>query len=249
MLKIQNLRKSFGNNEILKDISIEVNDGEIAAIIGPSGTGKTTLLRCINFLEHADSGQITIDQTSVDVKHATRRDILTLCRHSGMVFQSFNLFRNKTVLENVTEGLTVVKKIPPKLAKERALEELKKVGMEGYENHYPSQISGGQQQRVSIARAMAMDPSILLMDEPTSALDPELSKEVLNAVLKVAKEGIPVLIVTHEIDFAREVSSKIIFMENGYVVEEGTPREIFTNPKQERTKQFLERISPIDYQI
>ncbi len=249
MLEIKDIKKAFDGKEILKGISFEVHNGEIAALIGPSGTGKTTLLRCINFLERADSGNITIDDISVDVKQAKKKDILEICRHSGMVFQSYNLFRNKTVLENVTEGLVIVKKKSAKEAEEIAKRELDKVGMLEYLSQYPSQISGGQQQRVSIARAMAMEPSILLMDEPTSALDPELSKEVLTTIRKVADQGVPVLIVTHEIDFAREVSHKVIFMENGLVVEEGTPKEIFLEPKEERTKQFIARISPADYQI
>ena len=249
MLKLENIVKSFEKNEILKGITFEVKDGEIAALIGPSGTGKTTLLRCINFLVRADSGKITIDNISVDVRHARKKEILEICRHSGMVFQSYNLFRNKTVLENVTEGLIVVKKKSRSEAEAIAKRELEKVGMLEHIDKYPGQISGGQQQRVSIARAMAMEPSILLMDEPTSALDPELSKEVLVTIKKVAEQGVPVLIVTHEIDFAREVSNKVIFMENGTVVEEGTPREIFVEPKQERTKQFIARILPADYQI
>lgn len=249
MLKIEHLYKAFGSKEILKDISLQVSDGEIVTILGPSGTGKTTLLRCVNFLERAQKGTITIDDITVDTVHASKHDILQICRHSGMVFQTYNLFRNKTVLENVMEGLVVVKKMGKKEAKEIAQVELAKVGMTEFESQYPSQISGGQQQRVAIARAIAMEPSILLLDEPTSALDPELSKEVLNTIRKVAKEGMTMLIVTHEIDFARELSNRIVFMEGGVVVEEGPPREIFLTPKQERTRQFIQRIYPANYQI
>lgn len=249
MLTIEHLKKSFGEKEILDDISLEVDNGEIVTIIGPSGTGKTTLLRCINFLEHAERGRITIDDASADCSHAPHRDILRLVRKSGMVFQTYNLFRNKTVTENVTEGLTVVKKMSKKEALEIARVELDKVGMTEWKDSYPSQISGGQQQRVAIARALAMGPSILLLDEPTSALDPELSKEVLNTVRKVAGEGISMLIVTHEIEFAREISNRIIFMENGKIVEQGPPKDIFTFPKEERTKSFIQRLYPMDYQI
>lgn len=247
MLTIEHLKKAFGNKQILNDISLEVNNGEIVTIIGPSGTGKTTLLRCINFLEHAEEGKITIDDVSVDCSHTSRRHTLELVRKSGMVFQTYNLFRNKTVLENVTEGLTVIKKLPKKEAVEIARAELNKVGMIEWENSYPSQISGGQQQRTAIARAIAMEPSILLLDEPTSALDPELSAEVMQTIKKIANEGITMLIVTHEIDFARELSNRIVFMEGGNIVEQGTPREIFNNPKQERTKQFIRKLNPIDY--
>ena len=249
MLKVEHLEKSFGNKKILDDISLTVDNGEIVSIIGPSGTGKTTLLRCINFLEHAEKGTITIDNVSVDARHASRRHILELVRKSGMVFQTYNLFRNKTVLENVTEGLKVIKKLRKKEALEIAMTELEKVGMTEWKDSYPSQISGGQQQRVAIARALAMSPTILLLDEPTSALDPELSKEVLNTIRKVAEEGISMLIVTHEIEFAREISNRIVFMENGNIVEQGTPREIFNSPKEERTKEFIHRLYPLDYQI
>lgn len=249
MLKINDLHKSFGTKEILKGVSLQVSDGEIVTIIGPSGTGKTTLLRCVNFLERAQKGAITIDDVSVDTAHASKKEILQICRRSGMVFQTYNLFRNKTVLENVMEGLLVVKKLPKKEALDIARTELAKVGMTEFESQYPSQISGGQQQRAAIARAIAMEPSILLLDEPTSALDPELSAEVLNTIKKVAKEGMTMLIVTHEIEFARELSNRIVFMDGGVIVEEGTPREIFLSPKQERTKQFIQRLYPVDYQI
>lgn len=250
MLNIEHLQKSFGDKQILKDISLSVENGEIVTIIGPSGTGKTTLLRCVNFLEHAEKGTITIDDVSVNCKHAFGRHVMDLVRKSGMVFQTYNLFRNKTVLENVLEGLRVVKKIPKNEALEIARTQLERVGMTEWENQYPNQISGGQQQRVAIARALAMEPSILLLDEPTSALDPELSKEVLNTIRKVAEDGkVSMLIVTHEIEFAREISHRIVFMENGNIVEQGTPKEIFSNPKEERTKQFIRRLYPIDYQI
>ena len=208
------------------------------------------MLRCVNFLEHAEKGMITIDDVSVNCKHAFGHHVMDLVRKSGMVFQTYNLFRNKTVLENVLEGLRVVKKIPKNKALEIARTQLERVGMTEWENQYPNQISGGQQQRVAIARALAMEPSILLLDEPTSALDPELSKEVLNTIRKVAEDGkVSMLIVTHEIEFAREISHRIVFMENGNIVEQGTPKEIFSNPKEERTKQFIRRLYPIDYQI
>ena len=250
MLNIEHLQKSFGDKQILKDISLSVENGEIVTIIGPSGTGKTTLLRCVNFLEHAEKGTITIDDVSVNCKHAFGHHVMDLVRKSGMVFQTYNLFRNKTVLENVLEGLRVVKKIPKNKALEIARTQLERVGMTEWENQYPNQISGGQQQRVAIARSLAMEPSILLLDEPTSALDPELSKEVLNTIRKVAEDGkVSMLIVTHEIEFAREISHRIVFMENGNIVEQGTPKEIFSNPKEERTKQFIRRLYPIDYQI
>lgn len=250
MLQITNLQKSFGDKQILKDISLRVETGEIVTIIGPSGTGKTTLLRCVNFLEHAEKGNITIDDVTVNCKHNSRHHVIDLVRKSGMVFQTYNLFRNKTVLENVMEGLRVVQKKSKKEAMEIAKDQLERVGMIEWQNPYPNQISGGQQQRVAIARALAMKPSILLLDEPTSALDPELSKEVLNTIRKVASEGdVSMLIVTHEFDFAREISNRIVFMENGTIVEEGSPKDIFNQPKEERTKQFIQRLYPIDFQI
>ena len=248
MLNVEHLKKTFGELEILKDISMHVSDGEIVTIIGPSGTGKTTLLRCINFLERADGGTVTIDDVTVDCKSPASKDILRICRRSGMVFQTFNLFRNKTVLENVTEGLTVVKRLPKREAVCIAREKLETVGMLDHADHYPSQISGGQQQRVAIARAIAMEPSILLLDEPTSALDPELSKEVLTTIKKVAEQGATMLIVTHEIAFAQSISDRIIFMENGLIVEKGPPEQVISNPKEQRTRQFMRRIRPEDYE-
>ena len=242
MLKIEHLKKTFSGKTILDDISLEVKSGEIVSIIGPSGTGKTTLLRCVNFLEKPDRGTITIDEVTADAEHSDGKTIHRLVQKSGMVFQSYNLFHNKTVLENV-------KKRSRKEAEEIALEKLKEVGMLEWKDSYPSQISGGQQQRTAIARAVAMQPSILLLDEPTSALDPELTKEVLEAIRTIANDGITMLTVTHEIDFARELSDRIIFMDKGNIVEEGTPREIFNHPKEQRTREFLEFLFPADYQI
>ena len=249
MLKIEHLKKTFSGKTILDDISLEVKSGEIVSIIGPSGTGKTTLLRCINFLEKPDRGKITIDEVSADAEHSDGKTIHRLVQKSGMVFQSYNLFHNKTVLENVMEAQIIVKKRPRKEAEEISLEKLKEVGMLEWKDSYPSQISGGQQQRTAIARAVAMEPSILLLDEPTSALDPELTKEVLEAIRTIANDGITMLTVTHEIDFARELSDRIIFMDKGNIVEEGTPKEIFNHPKEQRTKEFLEFLFPADYQI
>jgi L-cystine transport system ATP-binding protein len=249
MIKVQQASKSFGSNPVLKNVNLAIEKGEIVTIIGPSGTGKTTLLRCINFLEHAESGIIEVDGIRVNCAHASGREILALRRKTAMVFQSYNMFRNKTVLQTVTEGLVVVKKWPAAKALQRAKEELERVGMLDKLASYPSQISGGQQQRVAIARAMALDPSIILFDEPTSALDPELSAEVLETIKKESGRGVTMLIVTHEIAFARDISRRIVFMDEGTVLESGTPLEMFTTPKNERTKQFVSRIAPLDFQI
>ena len=249
MLKIEHLKKSFGDKQILEDISLQVESGEIVSIIGSSGTGKTTLLRCINFLEKPDRGVITIDDVTADSAHASAKEIHKLVLKSGMVFQSYNLFHNKTVLENVVEAQVVVKKRPRKEAVQIAEKKLQEVGMLEWKDSYPSQISGGQQQRAAIARAVAMEPSILLLDEPTSALDPKLTKEVQGAIRTIANDGITMLIVTHEIDFAKEISDRIVFMDKGNIVEQGTPSEIFNSPKEARTKEFLEALFPQDYQI
>lgn len=249
MLAVENLSKSFGNKKILDNVSFSIDKGEIVSIIGPSGTGKTTLLRCINFLEKPNEGTISIEDQKVNVKDASKKEIRNLYLKSGMVFQSYNLFVNKTVLENVVEAQVIVKKRTKQEAIERAKKELTKVGMLEWSDHYPSQLSGGQQQRVAIARAIAVDPSILLLDEPTSALDPELTKEVLRTIRKIADEGITMLIVTHEIDFARELCDRIIFMDGGKIVEQGTPKEIFNHPKEKRTREFVDLIYPNDFQI
>ncbi len=242
MLGVKNLHKSFGSNEVLKGIDFNVDEGEVIAIIGSSGSGKTTLLRCMAFLEQADEGIYTFDELSKDIRTITRKEIKELRMKMGFVFQSFNLFRNKTALQNVMEGLVVARKMNAGKAKEISLAMLEKVGMLDRANYYPDQLSGGQQQRVAIARALAANPEVILFDEPTSALDPELTGEVLDVMVKLAREGTTMVIVTHEMEFARNVANRVIFMENGVVVEEGPADEILSNPKQEATRRFLRRI-------
>lgn len=242
MIEIKNIHKKFGKNEVLKGASIKVNKGEVVVILGPSGSGKTTLLRCINFLEKADQGELSIGETNVNFKNATKKEILKIRRQTAMVFQSYNLFQNKTAIENVMEGLVIARKVPKREAEEVSKKLLDKVGLADKYNYYPVQLSGGQQQRVGIARALALNPEAILFDEPTSALDPELVGEVLSVMKQVAKEGMTMVVVTHEMSFAKDIASRVIFMEGGVVVEEGTPKDIFTNPKEERTKQFLKRI-------
>lgn len=242
MLKISGLNKSFGKIEVLKDISFEVSKGEVVVIIGPSGTGKSTLLRCINYLEKPDSGIVEIEGTKYDFLNMDKKDIYDLRKHSCMVFQQYNLFKNKTVLENLTEVLGFVQKKEKKEAEENADMLLKKVGMFEKRDEYPSRLSGGQQQRVGIARALAVNPDLILFDEPTSALDPELVEEVLNTIKTLAETNITMIIVTHEIEFAKNVADRIVFMDDGNIVEEGKPSDIFTNPKNQRTKQFLKLV-------
>ncbi|MGE7623772.1 amino acid ABC transporter ATP-binding protein [Viridibacillus sp. NPDC096237] len=250
MIEIKELRKNFGHNEVLKGINIKVEKGEIISVLGPSGSGKTTLLRCLNYLESPDGGTITIDDISINTSKVNKKEINNLRKKSAMVFQSYNLFQHKTALQNVMEGLIVVQKRNVKEAKEIALEVLQKVGLKSKIDSYPSQLSGGQQQRVGIARALALNPDVILFDEPTSALDPELVGEVLDVIAKIAKEGKTMIIVTHEMNFAKEISDKIIFMDNGVVVEEGAPKNIFVEQKEERTRQFLKRMTPeLDYSI
>lgn len=238
IISIQNISKSFNQNEVLKDISLDVNKGEVITIIGSSGSGKSTLLRCINCLEEADSGQIIYnDQNILD-----RKTKINKVRQSiGMCFQQFNLFNNKNVINNCTLALRKLKKISKDEANEIALTYLEKVGMKDFAYARVQNLSGGQKQRVAIARSLCMNPEIMLFDEPTSALDPELVGEVLDVMKNLAKEGITMLVVTHEMAFAKEVSSRVIFMDQGYICEQGTPEEIFTNPQQERTKEFLKR--------
>lgn len=243
MIEIKGVHKSFGKHEVLKGIDLTVKKGEVAVILGPSGSGKTTLLRCINFLERPDEGQISIDGLTVDIRKAGKQDILNLRRKTGMVFQHYNLFKNKTALENVMEGLIIAQKLPAETARQRSLSFLEKVGLANKVDAYPSQLSGGQQQRVGIARALALNPQVILFDEPTSALDPELVGEVLTVMKKVAHSGITMIVVTHEVGFARDISDHVIFMDGGVIVEHGAPREVLGRPREERTKQFLQRIS------
>ncbi|RST60315.1 amino acid ABC transporter ATP-binding protein [Siminovitchia terrae] len=250
MIKLKNINKQFQKNRVLKGIDLDVEKGDVLVIVGPSGSGKTTLLRCINYLERPDEGSITIDGFTVQGKHALKRDVLALRRKTAMVFQHYNLFKNKTVLENVMEGLIVAKKIPKKEAKEIGVSLLEKVGLGEKLNEYPLQLSGGQQQRVGIARALALNPSVILFDEPTSALDPEMVGEVLAIIKQIANEGITMVVVTHEIDFAREVANRVVFMDGGHIIEQGSPEEVLIHPKHERTKRFLKRlVKEPDYMI
>ena len=242
MLEIKQIRKSFGTLEVLRGVDLRVEQGDVVAILGPSGSGKTTLLRCVNFLETANSGTMTFDGETFQLDRMARKDIARLRKKTAFVFQDYNLFRNKTALQNVMEGLIVARKMPRDLALEISRKALQKVGMADREDHYPHQLSGGQQQRVAIARAIAAGPEIIFFDEPTSALDPELTGEVLAVMRQLADEGMTMLVVTHEMGFARTVSNKVIFMEDGVVVEEGPSREFFRNPKEERSKAFLQTI-------
>ena len=239
MIEIKNLTKNFDELEVLKGISLSIKKGEVIAIIGPSGTGKSTFLRCINFLEKPSSGTITIDNLTIDSQNASKNDILALRKLTSMVFQNYNLFNNKTALENIMEPLITAKKTPKKEAKLIAEDILQKVGLSDKSNYYPSQLSGGQQQRVGIGRAMSTSPKVILFDEPTSSLDPELVGEVLDVIKNLAEQHTTMLITTHEMDFARKIANRIIFMYDGYILEDGTPEELFLHPKHERTQKFL----------
>lgn len=244
MIEIKHLHKAFNGNQILKGVDIRVNKGDVVVVLGPSGSGKTTMLRCINFLERADSGQITVGDLTVDAAHAKKKEIAAIRLKTAMVFQNYNLFQNKTALGNVMEGLTEARGIAKEEARERALKALEKVGLREKADAYPSQLSGGQQQRVGIARAVVLNPDVILFDEPTSALDPELVGDVLKVIKDIAEEGITMIVVTHEMSFASDVANRVIFMDGGVVVEEGAPDEIFSHPKEERTRQFLDRVLP-----
>lgn len=239
MYKVSSLSKKFGDLEVLKDISVDIKEGEVVCIIGPSGSGKSTFLRCLNLFEVPTGGEMHYDGKNVMDKKV---DIRSLREEVGMVFQKFNLFPLHTVIENVMLAPVLTKKKNRKEAEGIALELLKKVGLKEKADVYPRTLSGGQQQRVAIARALAMEPKMLLFDEPTSALDPELVGDVLDVMKQLAKDGMTMIVVTHEMGFARDVSDRVIFMDKGYIVEEGAPKEIFSNPKNERTKEFLSRV-------
>lgn len=239
MIKVVNLHKSFGELEVLKGINTEIKKGEVVCIIGASGSGKSTFLRCLNLLEEPTEGDIYIDGLSIK---ELGKDINRLRQRLGMVFQQFNLFPHMTVMDNVTLAPIKLKKQEPKVAQEKAISLLRKVGLPDKDHVYPNQLSGGQKQRVAIARALAMDPDIMLFDEPTSALDPEMVGEVLQVMQQLAMEGMTMIVVTHEMGFAREVADRILFMDDGIIAEEGTPEEIFNNAKEERTRAFLSRV-------
>ncbi|MBW9212575.1 amino acid ABC transporter ATP-binding protein [Trueperella sp. zg.1013] len=241
ILTVKDIHKTYQENEVLKGIDLSVEKGEVISILGPSGSGKTTLLRCLNFLEIADKGTILFDEKEYEFANITNQEKSQIRQKTGFVFQSYNLFANQTVLENVTLGLTTVRKMKKEEANKIGMELLKKVGMEDRWNYYPSRISGGQQQRVAIARALAPNPEIIYFDEPTSALDPELINEVLTVMKELAKEGRTMVVVTHEMNFAKEVSNRVIFMEHGRIVEQGTAEEMFEHPKEKRTQEFLKK--------
>ena len=239
MVHVENLKKNFGKLEVLKDISVDIAEGEVVVLLGPSGSGKSTFLRCLNQLEIATAGKILVDGNDVTDKHI---DINKVRENIGMVFQHFNLFDHKTVLENIMMAPVELKKMTKEEAKEKGMQLLKRVGMDSKADCYPSQISGSQKQRVAIARALAMNPKIMLFDEPTSALDPEMVGEVLAVMKELASEGMTMVVVTHEIGFAREVADRVIFMDDGYIVEQGTPQEVILNPKEPRTIDFLNKV-------
>lgn len=243
MIEVKNISKKFNNNVVLNGIDLNINKGDVVAIIGPSGTGKSTFLRCLNRLEKPESGSISIGDLSVDLARSDKKSLVELRKKTSMVFRGFNLFSKKTALENVMEGLIIVKKMDKKKAEEIAREQLKNVGLLEWANHYPAHLSGGQQQRVAIARALAMEPELLLLDEPTSALDPELVGEVLDTIKKAANEGYTMLLVSHEMNFVKNVATRVIFLENGKIIEDGPPKEVFNHPKSDRVREFFAKIN------
>lgn len=249
MIEIRDLHKSFGRYEVLKGIELDVAAGSVVAVLGPSGSGKSTLLRCINLLERPQTGTLKIGELQLDYSKVRRKQVMDVRKKTAMVFQGFNLFAHRTALGNVTEGLAVVMKLGREEAREIARSYLEKVGLGNRMDYYPSQLSGGQQQRVAIARALAMKPDVILFDEPTSALDPELVQEVLGVMKKIAKTGITMVVVTHEMSFARDVATDVIFMDQGTIIEKAPAQTFFRNPRESRTKQFLQLITPDNYVI
>ena len=242
MLQVEHIAKTFGERQVLEDVNLQVNQGDVVVILGPSGSGKTTFLRCLNHLEKADSGRLTLAGKTYDLAKLSKKDILEIRKKTAFVFQHYNLFANKTALENILEGLIVARNVPKEEALKRAESALEKVGLLAYKDYYPSQLSGGQQQRIGIARAIAVKPEVILLDEPTSALDPELVGDVLDVLKQLAGEGVTMVVVTHEMGFARDVANHVIFMDGGRIVEENNPHDFFSRPQEERTKQFLARI-------
>lgn len=243
MMKVTNLQKQFGHTMVLKGIDFSVNQGDVVAVLGPSGSGKTTLLRCLNMLERANEGTLHFDGDSYELAHIRHKAVMDIRKRTAFVFQNYNLFANKTSLENVMLGLTVARKVPKEQAREIAMRMLDKVGLGDKYDAYPIQLSGGQQQRVAIARALATNPEIIYFDEPTSALDPELIGEVLAVMKQLAAEGMTMVVVTHELQFAKNVSNRVVFMDEGRILEEGSSKEFFASPKMERTREFLHSMS------
>lgn len=244
MIEVKNWKKSFGSNQVIKGVDYRVETGDVVAIIGASGSGKSTFLRTLNFLEKAEKGILTLDDITLDMSgKISKKDILNVRRNTAMVFQGFNLFSHRTALENVMEALIVVKKMNKDDAKKIAKEEFARVGLQDRMNYYPHQLSGGQQQRVGIARALALNPRVILFDEPTSALDPEMVGEVLDVIRSISHQGTTLIIVTHEMAFARDVADRVVFFSDGVILEEGPAKEFFANPKHDRTRQFIQRIN------
>ena len=244
MIEVKNWKKSFGSNQVIKGVDYRVETGDVVAIIGASGSGKSTFLRTLNFLEKAEEGILTLDDITLDMSgKISKKDILNVRRNTAMVFQGFNLFSHRTALENVMEALIVVKKMNKEEAKKIAKEEFARVGLQDRMNYYPHQLSGGQQQRVGIARALALNPRVILFDEPTSALDPEMVGEVLDVIRSISHQGTTLIIVTHEMAFARDVADRVVFFSDGVILEEGPAKEFFANPKHDRTRQFIQRIN------
>lgn len=244
MLAVNNLEKSFGDKKVLDGVSMTVNQGDVVVILGPSGSGKTTFLRTLNHLEKADAGHLELDGKTYDLAKLSQREVLEIRQKTAFVFQNYNLFANKTALQNILEGLVIARKIPKDEALRIAEEALEKVGLLSHKDHYPSQLSGGQQQRIGIARAIAVKPQVILFDEPTSALDPELIGDILDLMKQLAQDGVTMVVVTHEMSFARDVANHVIFMDGGHIIEEGHPKDLFVKPKELRTQQFLTRIIP-----